>query len=103
MNAQEFKEKFPHFAHLTGNDLWNAMEMSVMKTYVPQPGDEEVVETINLGDGYTLDVTKGAQRAFESMFTKEELEEMRNPTKPQFSNAQLWIPQPDGSVKIIKP
>jgi hypothetical protein len=92
MTAPDFKKKFPHLAHLEGNALWDAMELSVLKHYIPQPGDEEVVETIDLGDGYTLDITKGAHRSFESMFTPEELEEMKNPTKPLFSNFGFLVP-----------
>lgn len=30
MTAPEFKEKYPHLAHLEGNDLWDAMEHAWM-------------------------------------------------------------------------
>lgn len=45
MTTKEFKDKYPHYSHLEGNDLWNAMEDSLLQT-----GDSW---TADYSDGYT--------------------------------------------------
>jgi len=70
MNAQEFKEKYPHLSHLEGNELWDAMEMAVLKLqppFISQEGDDEIAETVEY-NGYTFNITKGLKRQMDEMF-----------------------------------
>lgn len=39
MTTSEFKEKYPHLAHLEGNELWNAMEDSMFEGQNTDPNE----------------------------------------------------------------
>lgn len=70
MTVQEFKQQCPHLAHLEGDDLWNAMEMAVMRNQEPEeklPDDNEVGLVIKQ-DGYTFEFSKGAVRLINKLF-----------------------------------
>lgn len=83
MTTQEFKEKYPHLAHLEGNDLWDAMERSMIKPHVPKPGDDEIIKTIE-SQGFTFNFTKGAVAA---------MKEFEAPEGNYFSNFGIIMPQ----------
>lgn len=61
MTVQEFKEKYPHLAHLEGDALWDAMAESMTVPYEPQEGDDEVVMKQEFM-GNTYFFTKGFMR-----------------------------------------
>lgn len=92
MTVQDFKDKNPHLSHLEGNELWDAMTMAVMKEnkFVPEPGDDEIVESIKEGE-YTFNITKGAKRAWDK-FTEDW-------KPPVFSNFGFLMP--DGSEILL--
>ena len=83
MTVQEFKEKFPHLAHLEGNELWDAMSLAVVKPYERQEGDEEIIDTVHIGD-LTFDISKGAKRAFDEL--------MKDAKPLEFKNFGFLIP-----------
>lgn len=79
MTSSQFKEKFPHLSHLEGNDLWDAMALHMVKPIEPKEGDNEIVDTITIGDT-TVSITKGVQDAFS---------ELIKDAKPLFEDAEF--------------
>lgn len=55
MTTKEFKDKYPHYSHLEGDDLWNAMENHLLDDSTGWTGDysegyeEEFKHTMNNG------------------------------------------------------
>lgn len=85
MTSQEFKERYPHLAHLEGNELWDAMAMAVKRVEVPPMlGDGRIVDTVDIGDGYTLGITQGFDRTWKEF--------MKDVTPPEFSNFGFLMP-----------
>lgn len=71
MTITEFKDRYPHLAHLKGNDLWDAMEASMLldarcAIHNKLPGDDEIVHTEQIEE-FTFSYTRGAMRVFEEM------------------------------------
>lgn len=82
MTVQEFKERFPHLAHLEGNELWDAMAVAVWKEnpvlVEPLPDDHEIAYTQDIGDGYTVSVTKGMDRTWKKFMEGAKPLEFKN-------------------------
>lgn len=75
MTVQEFKEKYPHLAHLEGDALWDAMSMAVFVD----------------SEGNAIETEDELQKVLREKFTDDLSFEDR------FSNFGLLIPK--GSVK----
>ena len=48
MTTKEFKDKYPHYSHLEGDDLWNAMEFMLLQS----------------SDSWTADYSEGSDEEF---------------------------------------
>lgn len=55
MTTEEFKKKYPHYAHLEGNKLWDAMVKTWLQEHPQKKEPILYIETLKK-DGYTFDM-----------------------------------------------
>jgi len=89
MTTEEFKIKYPHLSHLEGNDLWNAMEDSLLyeksKNLIDYSGqmfdrDGDEIKDGDVLEIWKIDTNKGNTYRFVMLdFSKEPTEKIDYP------------------------
>ncbi len=104
MTTAEFKEKYPHLAHLEGDALWNAMEDSMLTGLEKKPHRtlEDVMQDKrdHPEDWITEkhgDITFHWPRKF-----VEEFEDLK-PKSDQPLSSAMFIPYPLGEIGLSTP
>jgi hypothetical protein len=74
MHIQQFKQRYPEYAHLEGDALWDMMAYKMVgknSYYEDQPGDDEILK-FEGEDGHIVWITKGTFNRFKKLTERAE-------------------------------